>query len=172
MPSPNAKSEFGLDWLRVRWCSFLSGDGRSLVSLWLERPDDLAGALTPAWVIVGHSRPIQTLQPPRTRVGQYQSSIPLYPIFLSEESVWGLGYFSSLNNIPLIGGSMLWPTEFLIIPGTTPVPSLHPSAQPRPVSSLASFPSLLSHFLHIYSNLICLPKLLVSFVFFSFFQII
>lgn len=58
---------------------------------------------------------------------------------------------------------------FLILPR----PSSHPllastcPVQPsRPVFFLASFPSLLSHFLPNYSNLICLPTLLMGFVFF------
>lgn len=58
---------------------------------------------------------------------------------------------------------------FLILPR----PSSHPLlastclVQPsRPVFFLASFPSLLSHFLPNYSNLICLPTLLMGFVFF------
>lgn len=58
---------------------------------------------------------------------------------------------------------------FLILPR----PSSHPLlastclVQPsRPVFFLASFPSLLSHFLPNYLNLICLPTLLMGFVFF------
>lgn len=75
-------------------------------------------------------------------------------------------YFGTLCLFPF---PALERKAFLILPR----PSSHPLlastclVQPsRPVFFLASFPSLLSHFLPNYSNLICLPTLLMGFVFF------
>lgn len=75
-------------------------------------------------------------------------------------------YFGTLCLFPF---PALERKAFLILPR----PSSHPllastcPVQPsRPVFFLASFPSLLSHFLPNYSNLICLPTLLMGFVFF------
>lgn len=75
-------------------------------------------------------------------------------------------YFGTLCLFPF---PALERKAFLILPR----PSSHPllastcPVQPsRPVFFLASFPSPLSHFLPNYSNLICLPTLLMGFVFF------
>ena len=91
----------------------------------------------------------------RTRVGQYQAWVSLYPLFLSEEPVRNPGIFEVSTIYLWLEAPWYSQLNFSFIPGPTPIPSLHPLAQPRPISLLSSFPSLLSHFFHIYSNFIC-----------------